>query len=60
MERELLVRLLVGNDEASSAALTALRCGGVIVNSCGSLGQGNGLAPSMTCHPEAKVPDLRC
>ncbi|MEV4963046.1 hypothetical protein ACFWX5_17305 [[Kitasatospora] papulosa] len=28
MERELLERLLVGNDEASVAALAALRCGG--------------------------------
>ncbi|MFI6244838.1 hypothetical protein [Streptomyces sp. NPDC051016] len=28
MERELLERLLVGNDEASMAALAALRCGG--------------------------------
>ncbi|MGW2948380.1 hypothetical protein, partial [Streptomyces sp. NPDC001226] len=27
MERELLERLLVGNDEASVAALAALRCG---------------------------------
>lgn len=31
MERELLERLLVGNDEASVAALAALRCGGSYV-----------------------------
>jgi len=28
MERELLERLLIGNDDASVAALAALRCGG--------------------------------
>ncbi|NEB20495.1 hypothetical protein [Streptomyces coelicoflavus] len=31
MERELLERLLVGSDEASVAALAALRCGGSYV-----------------------------
>ncbi|AJP02928.1 hypothetical protein TU94_17040 [Streptomyces cyaneogriseus subsp. noncyanogenus] len=31
MERELLERLLVGDDEASVAALAALRCGGSYV-----------------------------
>ncbi|MER6282179.1 hypothetical protein ABT202_38745 [Streptomyces sp900105245] len=31
MERELLERLLVGDDEASEAALAALRCGGSYV-----------------------------